>query len=74
MKGILHQTPEYAANPQSIGSTTPVMAEAALSSVRKNMTGTTVENTLEPLEVRIERHGNIKTCLKSILPTYHEAG
>ena len=29
-------TPEYAANPASIGSTTPVIALAALSSHRKN--------------------------------------
>lgn len=33
---ILSYTPEYAAKPASIGSTTPVIALAALSSHRKN--------------------------------------
>jgi len=35
---------------------------------------TTVESMLNTLEDCLERHGDIKTCLRNILPTYHEAG
>ena len=45
-------TPEYAAKPQSMGSTTPVMAEAALSSVRKNTPpSSSSESTKRPIGV-----------------------
>ncbi len=34
----------------------------------------TVETMLKTLEDCLERHGDIKACMKKLLPTYHEAG
>ena len=34
----------------------------------------TVESMLNTLEDCLERHGDIKACMKNLLPTYHEAG
>ena len=34
----------------------------------------TVESMLKTLEDCLERHGDVKACLKEILPAYHEAG
>ena len=47
-------TPEYAAKPQRMGSATPVMAETAFSSVRKNTPPVPVSTNTLPENPRSE--------------------
>ena len=66
-------TPEYAANPQSIGSTTPVIADAASSSVSNGLPADVKAEAARKAEERLKYmtfYSTTPKCLRGFLLEY----